>query len=155
MSLYNAPSVPTINFFKDSPQDILKDAALKSKKQSMVSSSISLFEFRWSSSYYDADDVVTKTIIRVEDFIKSIIKWGIFFSAVAIYSLGATTGGMVTGAIALSSFLIIKVVNNKLSAVKDEYAKVYSWGINHFRSIFGAIFTNVPVMNYKLINNLY
>ena len=58
MSLYNVPSVPTINFFKDSPQDILKDAALKSKKQSMVSSSIS----RWSFSNYDADDDVTKTI---------------------------------------------------------------------------------------------
>ncbi|NGX35461.1 MAG: hypothetical protein K1000chlam1_00286 [Candidatus Anoxychlamydiales bacterium] len=158
MSLYYASSVPIINFFKDSPQDILKDAALKSKKQSMVSSinySGSLFGFRWSSSDYDADDVVAKTIIRVEDFIKSIIKWGIVFSGVAIYSLGATTGGMVTGAIALSSFLIVKVVNNKLSAVKDEYAKIYSWGINHFRSIFGAIFTNVPVMNYKLINNLY
>lgn len=151
MNLYNAPSVPVTNFMTDSPRGILKDAALKADRKSF---SRSIFYYPWGIKY-DADDVVTKTIINVESFIRSIIKWGIFLSAVAVYALGTTTGGIVAGSIALSSILVIRTLSNKLSSVKDEYAKVYTWGTNHFRSVFGAILTNVPVMTYKLVNERY
>ena len=152
MSFYET-QVPIANFFTDSPRDILKDAALKADKSTYRY--IGLNIVKWRCKGYDADDIVTRTINNVERFIRSIIKWGLFLSAVSLYALGAASGSMVAGAIVLSSAITIYVVNNKLSAVKDEYAKVYSWGINHFRCIFGSLFTGYPVMSYKLINNLY
>lgn len=161
MSLENAKAVPLVDILTNSPRAVLSDAALKAEKGHFFSTNPFFshsYSYRWrpwSSSSADADDVVTKTINNIESFIHNTIKFAVFFAALAIYVMGAKTGLIVGGAIALSSFLVIRVLYKKLSDVKDEYAKVYSWGFKHFRSIFGAFFTDVPLTTYKLVNKLY
>ena len=158
MSLDNAKAVSVIDVITSGPRQVLSDAALKADTNHFFSRHYNRYThgYGWSrSTPADADDVVTKTINNVESFIHKTIKFAVFFAGLALFAMGAKTGLMVGGAIALGSFLVIRVLNKKLSDIKDEYAKIYSWSFKHFRSRWGAIFTGVPLTTYKLVNRLY
>ncbi|NGX35460.1 MAG: hypothetical protein K1000chlam1_00285 [Candidatus Anoxychlamydiales bacterium] len=140
---YSAPTIPLLNFVKDSPKNILRDMALKSDV---------------TSSYYQkrkVHDIFSATVNKVERFIGSIIKLGIFFSGVAIYYLGIPSGLAAAGGIALSSALLIYLTQNKLRVVKDQYAKVYSFGWNHIHSLVGGCVTFTQPLSYRLVKGLY
>lgn len=141
---YSSPTIPLMNFLKDSPRTVLRDMALKSDIK--------------SSSYYEkrkVHDIFSATIHKVERFVRSIIRLGILSAGIAIYYLGATTGGMVAGGIALGATIAIYLTQKKLRAVKDQYAKVYSFGWNHIRSQIGGLITFTQPLSYKLVRGLY
>jgi len=145
---FGSTSIPLLNVVKDSPRTILRDMALKSDT-SDINQLVTYPNLR------KVHDIFNATIDKIESFIRSIVKLGILGSGIAIWYFGATTGLAIAGGIALGVTISNYLLQKKSRAIKDEYAKVYSFGWNFIRSQIEGALTFTQPLSYRLVKGLY
>lgn len=142
---YSSPTIPMLNIFNDKPRQVLRDIALKSDVETSG----------WLSTRRNAHDIFTATIDKVERFVRTIIRLSIIGAAISLYYLGAMTGGALAGGLFIFSGATIYALQKKSRAIKDEYAKVYSFGVNYIRPVIEGAITFTQPLSLRLVKGLY
>ena len=143
--MHQIPTIPMLNIINDKPRQVLRDMALKSDVEYSG----------WLSTRRNPHDIFTATIDKVERFVRAVIRLSIIGAAISLFSLGAMTGGALAGGIFIFSGVTIYTLQKKSRAIKDEYAKVYSFGWNYIRSLIQGSFTLTQPRSLRLVKGLY